>query len=336
MNTFLAQEESVQTVANAISYFDLLLLMVMIVAGLLLWLMGGRLVRGGCIVSGLIIGGLVGLVISEAVLQSGEGFYLAILTLGGAVAGALVAGLLFRFWMAFAGAVVFGVLFPSVAMVVFAVPGPEVTHDLNSAIDWKAKAREILNQSGETDASDSSTGNSLLPDKEGILDELNEKLKQADIKINVDDQGVHLEHGDAANDQSEDVLHDEASRLVAAMNQSSHHLLGIAGQWVGEIVDSQRAWWTQLDSSLRNRMILAAIAGVIFGLVVGLLFPTFAAALQTVVVGSILVLQPVFLLWAYYMPDQSAWLPQTWGSYVFWLLGASLVGVGVQLLLTRR
>lgn len=332
MNTILAQDDTVNALANAISYFDLLLLIVMIVAGLLLWLMGGRLVRGACIVSGLIIGGLVGLVISEAVFQSGEGYYLAILTLGGAVAGALVAGLLFRFWMAFAGAVVFGVLFPSLAMVVFAVPGPELTHDVNEAIDWKTKAQEILNP--QTDDASGSSG--FLPDEQGILDEVNKQLEKANVNIDVNDQGVQIKRDEDAEARDSDVIHDEASKFVSAMSESGQHMLGFMGHWVGEVVESQRAWWTQLDSSLRNRMILAAIAGVIFGLIVGLLFPSFAAALQTVVVGSILVLQPLFLLWAYYLPEQSAWLPQTWGSYVFWLLGASLVGVGVQLLLTRR
>lgn len=342
MLTILAQDAAAaatNATDHTISYFDLLVLVIMIVSGLMLWLAGGKLAKLGCIASGMIVGGLVGLVISEAVMQSGEGFYLAILTLGGAVAGAMVAGLLFRFWMAFSSAVVFGVVAPSVAMVVFAVPGPQVTHDVNAVIDWKAKARHILGESSTDDAPASDAGSSLLPDKEGIMSDVKDAIKSSGVKLDVDGDGVHLTHGeDGAGDDANarDMIHERAGQLVDAVNARGQHMLGFIGRWVRETVESQRAWWFELDASLRNRMILAALAGIIFGLVAGLLYPTFAAALQTVTVGSLLVLQPVFLLVAYYLPDQSTWLPHTWGSYVFWIIGASLVGVVMQMFVTRR
>lgn len=371
MDAMLAQT----AVTPAIGFVDLVLLVGLMVAGLMLWLMGVKLVRGACVLCGFIIGGFLGLLICESMLQAGEGFYLVVLTLGGAIAGALVAGLLFRFWMAFSAAVVFGVLFPSTVMILSAGAGPTMRHDISGAgaIDWKAEAQAHLGDrhagaSGEATAANGKAGfefdlsdatHKLLPDDTGVWQDIRKKLESGDLSVKVGDSGFRIErrNGDevvlvndagdviatgAAGDQADaserntPSMHDRAGVIVGQVTEHGRHMLGAVGAWVRETVAAQSAWWDNLDAAVRNRMILAAIAGVVFGLVAGLLFPKLAATLQSVAVGSVLVLQPACLLWAYYLPDQAGWLPGTWRAYLLCLIVLSVVGFSLQLLITRR
>ncbi|NBC10839.1 MAG: hypothetical protein GVY24_03775, partial [Planctomycetes bacterium] len=78
------------------------LFVLMVIIGLVLWLLGGALAKAACVVSGLVLGGVGGWLIGAALAD--QGAYVLPLVIGGSIIGALLAGLLFRIWVAIVGA----------------------------------------------------------------------------------------------------------------------------------------------------------------------------------------------------------------------------------------
>lgn len=87
----------------------------MVVVGLILWLMGGAVARGACVISGLVLGGVVGWLIGASLAD--QGAYVLPLVLGGSIIGALLAGLLFRVWVAIVGAAVLALVVPIASLI---------------------------------------------------------------------------------------------------------------------------------------------------------------------------------------------------------------------------
>lgn len=312
--------------------------------GLLLWLIGGRLLRAGCVICGFLIGGLIGLIISEAAFQSGEGFYLLVLTLGGAVAGALLAGLLFRFWMALSMAILLGIVLPTLITVIYLGAGPPIHHGVVGPANWEQTARAGMDQLEEQgvveDSQDMITNFQRgFEQFQAMVDNAKSEVKYNEEtgKLNIDSMNHSSEEAQTLNEPTgEDRVHDAAGELVDDIKEHGSHLLGVGGEWIQATIQDFSEWWNQQESWLKTRLFIAGVAGVIIGLALGLLLPYIAAMIQTAIVGSMLILQPVFLFAAYMLPEQQEYLPHTWDQYLLWVAGMSVVGIGVQLFLTRR
>ena len=83
--------------------------------GLVLWLFGGRLASKGVMLTGFVLGGLGAM--GAAALWTREGPWLLGLGIGGAVAGVLLAWLLFRIWVALSAAVLLALVVPAATLV---------------------------------------------------------------------------------------------------------------------------------------------------------------------------------------------------------------------------
>lgn len=95
---------------------------VLFVVGLIVWLMGRKLARPVCVITGLVLGGLGGLAAGHA--WGEQAYYVLPLVVGCAVVGALLAALLFRLWVAMAGAVLLSLIVPAGSLVWHGTPPP--------------------------------------------------------------------------------------------------------------------------------------------------------------------------------------------------------------------
>lgn len=111
----LPYEQEIQQAIDALPMAVAVLFLVMAAVGLFIWVAGTALAKAACTVSGLVLGGLAGWFAGGQLAS--EGAYILPLTIGAAVAGALVAGFLFRVWMAVAGAVLLSLVLPIGALV---------------------------------------------------------------------------------------------------------------------------------------------------------------------------------------------------------------------------
>jgi len=119
--------------------------------GLVLWLLGRRLLRAGVVISGLILGGLAGLLLGESLAD--EGAYVLPMVIGGGISGALLAWLLFRVWMALSGAVIVALVVPAIMIVWQGVPTPELptTTDFRDRLQLQMEGPPSLGETFEID-----------------------------------------------------------------------------------------------------------------------------------------------------------------------------------------
>lgn len=126
--------EKIEAIRQALPPLALLLLAVALVAGLVLWLIGRKLARPTYVICGLVLGGIGGLVVGQALSDHGA---LALpLVIGGGIGGALLAALLFRVWMGISGALLLAMLAPAASMAVrgISLPTLELPEDAAEAI----------------------------------------------------------------------------------------------------------------------------------------------------------------------------------------------------------
>ena len=95
---------------------------VLFAVGLVVWLMGQKLARPVCVLTGLILGGVGGLAGGHALGE--QAYYVLPMVVGCAVAGALLAALLFRLWVALAGAVLLSLIVPAGSLMWHGTPLP--------------------------------------------------------------------------------------------------------------------------------------------------------------------------------------------------------------------
>lgn len=138
--------------------------------GLMLWLFGHKLARPACVISGLVLGGLGGLVIGETLAEKGA--MLLPLIIGGAIVGALLSALLFRIWMAVTGSVLLAVVALATAIAWAGTPQPTVP-----LLD---DAREIEASLGTIEQAITNTVKSPL---ESFREALHTKLEQGGLEL---------------------------------------------------------------------------------------------------------------------------------------------------------
>lgn len=117
--------------------------------GLVLWLLGRRLLRAGVVISGLVLGGLAGLLLGESLAD--EGAYVLPMVIGGGISGALLAWMLFRVWMALSGAVLVALVVPAIMIVWQGVPTPQLptTTDLRDQFQLQMEGPPVLDETLE-------------------------------------------------------------------------------------------------------------------------------------------------------------------------------------------
>jgi len=272
-------QEQLQEMLEKLGSVGAVLPAVTLLSGLVLWLIGRRLARPACAFSGLVLGGIGGLMVGEAL--SDQGGLVLPMVIGAAIAGALMAALLFRVWMAASGALIFA-LAASAAVLIWQGPTKSEV------------AEPVISQALPADISETP------PQDEVVLSAPNEVISDA-----IRDLTSSAVEGMDGIPPSELTLDRETAQQIGSSLVEA--LRGLAAYYRGELSD----WWSKAGSGVRGGSAgLGLFAGVI-GLLLGLIWPYVAASVQSAVAGSVLMLFSSFSLLAQLMPEHLSWLPAT-------------------------
>ncbi len=272
------------------------------VAGLLLLLLGSKLARPMCAFSGLVLGGIGGLILGEALADAG-GVVLA-LVIGTAIAGALLSALLFRVWMAISGALIFGLAAAGAVLL------------------WQAPPQSVTNFTGQTQASDK-TGST--DDEDGLkidlpVDEITDQLRKT-VADAVNGGG---QAGESSELSAQITIDKQAAQKAWSVILDA--LRGMASyyrQTLGE-------WWAEAGTGARGTMLLVGLVAAAVGLLLGLVAPYRAASVQSAAAGAVLILFSSFSFLAQLMPEHLTWLPATPRGVLTCLGLITAVGLALQ------
>jgi membrane associated rhomboid family serine protease len=258
----------VQQALDAMPAPWLVLLILGVIVGLTLLLLGGKLARPACALSGLILGGLAGVIASRELIGDSWLFPAVLI---GAIGGCLLAWLLFRVWMAMVGAAILALAIPAAVLVWQGVP-PQVSTDGDEA---------------------------------------------------------HAKPPAAAEARERAEAQEESGGALAVMQDRVREMYR-------RQIDGVRAWWDGLSLATRSTLLIAAAIGAAFGLMIGLLTPHAAAAVQSAIVGAVLILICATELARDYAPSQASWLPQGPQGTVMAVGLITLLGFAFQWTVFRR
>jgi hypothetical protein len=272
------------------------------VAGLILLLLGSKLARPMCAFSGLVLGGVGGLVLGEALADAG-GVMLA-LVIGMAIAGALLSALLFRVWMAISGALIFGLAAAGAVLL------------------WQAPPESVTNLTGQTEAADADES---ADDEDGLkidlpVDEITDKLRKTVADV-IEGGG---EEGEASELSAQITIDKETAQKAWSVILEA--LRGMASYYRQTLSD----WWAEAGTGARGTMLLVGLVAAAVGLLLGLLAPYRAASVQSAVAGAVLILFSSFSLLAQLMPEHLTWLPATPRGVLICLGLITAVGLALQ------
>ena len=281
-----------------------------LVLGLLLLFLGNRLAKAGVMLGGLIIGGL-GAVAAAAQVSGAAaggatppGTWLLAFGIGGALAGVLIAWLLFRFWMAASAAVVLAAVVPLSAMI-WEGNGPEL-----SSLDPARRAAEAALIAVEDHVTPTPADDSDLvgPPAPGRVP----SKTTAETAEQTESGGVAVPLIDRA-------------RLIDDVR-------GVYTQQAEEV----RTWWTELPTASRRVLQLGAAIGACCGVVLGLAAPGVAAAIQSALLGAVLVFTSARGLIFSFAPGLAGVLPAEWRGVLLTVGLITLLGLLIQWAMRRR
>ena len=279
-------------------------------AGLLLLALGSKLARPMCIFSGLVLGGVGGLMVGEALVDQGS--IVMALVIGAAIAGALLSALLFRVWMAISGALIFGLAAASVVLLLQAPPQDSPLSDLPEATESSSAATDTAADDGKL---------SIEIPVDEITDAVKEGIKSAVNGESSDDTGEPTAKLTISDETAKKL---GTSILEAVRSLATYY-------W-----DQLKLWWHDAGGGARGGMLLVGLVAAVIGLLLGLIGPYKAASVQSAVAGAVLVLFSCFSLLAQFLPEQRDWLPASPRWVLFFLGLITAVGLALQWTIFKR
>lgn len=287
--------EIIETVMGVLPTIGLL---AVLVVGVVIWLIGRRIARTACAVCGLVLGGLGGYVLGE--MLSDQGAFVLPLVIGAGIAGALLAGLLFRVWIALSGAALLALAVPAAVLVWQGTPAEEPEATASAEVEAEAEAETAA------DVPDEPAG------PVGVAELLRRSL---------------TEEGElAAGEEAERAEVEEVIEAAA----------DVARQWYDEQTQRVSEWWADLGPGTRGTIYLAGAIGAGLGLVLGLVAPFVAASFESALVGSILLLLAGRELTAMHASGAAAYFPQSPRMVLVWLGLITVLGFAIQWTLFYR
>lgn len=292
------------------------LLGVALVVGLVLWIFGGRLAEKGAMLTGFVLGGLCAAALAagltsgavpaegtaaEAVADStaNNGLWVLAFGIGGALAGVLLAWLLFRFWMGATAALLLAAVVPVAAMIWTGNPPP-----LSSIQNAQDVTLDALG-AGESD-----------PEAQRLLEQrlLDAASRESALSASTKEKAV------------------AAANALFDREQFASDLQGVWQQQVDEV----KVWWQELAPGSRRFLMGGAAVGGAVGLALGLILPGVAASLQTAMVGALLILFSGRTLLLKYVPGSEGLMPGSWRGGLLSLGLITLLGVLIQWTLRKK
>ncbi|MEM1027184.1 MAG: hypothetical protein AAGJ38_03790 [Planctomycetota bacterium] len=286
-----------------------------LVLGLVLWVFGGRLAEKGAMLTGFVLGGLGAAALAAGIVtgtvptesageavtpdSSSHGLWVLAIAIGGALAGVLLAWLLFRFWMGATAAVLLAAVVPIVAMIWTGNPPPM------SSIQGAQEVTLDAMGAGESD-----------PEAQRLRDRALEELSE-------------VEDPEALSTK------EKAALAADALFDRDQFYADLQSVWRQQ-VDEVKVWWQEMSPGARRFLMAGAGVGAVVGLLLGLILPGVAASLQTAMVGALLILFAGRTLMLKYVPGSEALLPGSWRGVLLTLGLITLLGVLIQWTLRKK
>lgn len=331
----------------ALAVVVIVLLGVALLLGLAVWLLGWRLARPACVVSGLVLGGLGGFTLGEML---GSGSITTIpLVVGAGIAGGLLAAMLFRVWMALSAAILLALVAPA-AVVIWQgtpseAPGETTTAQTEREHPGSSFAPSRSPESGQTrdpDAPGSTRRSEPIgegPSWQEIAEAVRERIEEEIVdqteptsngQGGSDNEAQGADRGAPGNSTANDTTVGTEDASQPQINAALGEARAAARSWYSRTRDQLAAWWGELDGAARRMVFTAAGVGALLGLVLGLVMPYTAAAVQSALVGSLLMLVGGRELVERLAPGWAEAFPYTPRAMLIWLGLITLLGVLLQ------
>lgn len=250
-----------------LSPIGMILPAVALVAGLLLWGAGRKVLKWAFAAAGLAIGGGIGWVIGEAMGSAVPSWIPAILL--GAIA-ALVAALASRLVIAIGLALVLGLGLPALTWAIADVTGQYALPEIRNAPE---APEEVHQDEPEAEQPD--------PITEWLEDYIQRKREESGRPDDAGDLPTDLPLDQQLNEQE---LRDFADEY--GLTEQQQEQLQIARDFIERLTDAAKNIWNQAPPRLQKLLVLMAAIGVLLGLVLGVFAGRFATAMVTAFGGA--------------------------------------------------
>lgn len=272
-------------------------LMVLIVAGLVLWAVGRKLLRVAFVLAGVVVGGIAGLIVSES-LHIGMPLW------AGGLAGSLLLAILAIVAYRIAAAVSLAALFA------LAVPLGVLT------------VSELQHRSGvpslATDAEANQRAALTLEEMAALLNKYDEPEMREHIAMGLD----------AAKSSVKDEL--EALNEKFGLSEKAQQHIEQVRAFFKRVLDAGKAEWEKTPESLRPMLTIAALLGGLLGGLMGVLTRNFADSAVAAMGGSILWLSGAWTLAARFGFSEGPWMPASSMAWLAVWLITTAIGVVIQ------
>lgn len=259
-----------------------------VLVGLILLFTGSKLARIGCVLVGLALGSTLAAAVAQF-LGLGPMLMVAA-SLIGALAGAIFAGFLFRAFVACTGALILAAAVPAAALAWQGTLSPELNTDSELVESLEATPSETAPQF---------TAEEISAATQQILDKLNQAIQ---------DLTTAQEEGEEYPEPDEN---DDEAQTTDSLNISGtlQTVVDAFRQALSEQEDAITAWWESLSTTSRSVVVVGSVIGAILGLIIGLIMPQTAAAVDSALLGAVLIYLPGFQILYTLAPEAAASFP---------------------------
>ncbi len=304
-----------------------------LIAGLLLWAAGRRILRATFVATGFVLGCTVGWLVGELL---GLGMEIVVPTIVGGVVFACVAGLASRLVVAVALALTLGIAAPLATMSLAQLSGSD-------------QAQPTEEQIADPEGSAAEASGVRLPDE--VAEWLDKFDPDAVDRAPSGDPSAPKSPPESPTGFPPDFLPDlplelppevrldsatesvsgaleipkQAQRYVDHIQQIAHH-----------VKNAVKAKWDATPASARPSVVASGLGGLLVGMLLGALARAFSAVVVTAFSGSILWLSCAWTIANNLGAPEGPWMPGSSASWITWWLITSVIGLVVQWTLRRK
>ncbi len=331
------------------------LLVAFLLTGVLLWLAGHKLLRGGTLLAGLLAG--AALVASVIPPDVGAGWLLAWVVLGAGM-GAALAWLMFRITTGTAMGAAMAVVMCVGYGTWQSLPAPVLFEDANPSIQQTSVPEEVAAHEQQSAQRQGQASLAITHAHEHAESQLAlAPLSRFETQPEREQTGPNAAPPAAVMDSLkfdwqlpvktiEETSRETVSSVVERARANDSYIHAAAahlGQWgraSGRLgwhaTANLGVWWLNLPLPHQVALVLVAGLAAVLGMILGIAMPYTAAAAETSLVGAAIGIPAAIGLSYFFMQKLPGLMPQTPTAWVFTLAAATLVGTIAQYWLWQR
>ena len=291
-----------------------------LIAGLLLWAAGRRILRATFVGTGFVVGSTIGWLVGELL---GLGMEIVVPALVGGVVFACVAGLASRLVVAVALALTLGIAAPMATMSLAQLRGSDQDQTTEGQL------------AGPEGASAEVPGIQLP-------DEVADWLEKFDPDAS-DPAPLEIQPADSPSgfplDLPPELLLESATEAIEGsleIPEQAQRYVDHIQQIAQQLKKAVTAKWDATPASARPSVIASALGGLLVGMLLGALARAFSAVVVTAFSGSLLWLTCAWTIANNLGAPEGPWMPGSSASWITWWLITSVIGLVVQWTLRRK